>query len=73
MTPVDPVTPVETKDQISEMWRHVLEEGHRTSLSRLPGSHRCTLCEIPFNGVGGVVTRIAGRSSSPQNPHLCNY
>ena len=60
-------------NETTELWRHVLEVGHRTTLSHLPGSERCTLCEMPFNGVGGVVTRIAGRSVSPQNPHLCNY
>ena len=59
--------------EVADMWHHVLVDGHRTPLSRLPGSHRCTLCSMPFNGIGGVVTRIAGRSTSPRNPHLCNY
>jgi hypothetical protein len=51
-------------NEATEMWHHVLVTGHRTTLSRLPGSHRCALCSLPFNGVGGVVTRMAGRSTT---------
>jgi hypothetical protein len=60
-------------NEATEMWHQVLVHGHRTGLSRQPGSHRCALCSLPFNGVGGVVTRMAGRSTSQRNPHLCNY
>ncbi len=51
-------------NEATEMWPHVLVTGYRTTLSRLPGSHRCALCSLPFNGVGGVVTAMAGRSTS---------
>jgi adenylate cyclase len=39
----------------------------------LPSPPRCKLCNAPFGGPGGVVTRLVAYSSSPLNRRLCNW
>jgi len=45
----------------------------RPVIKRLPRSPRCSICYIPFKGVGGLLFRnIFGVESSKLNPKLCN-
>ncbi|HET7237691.1 MAG TPA: hypothetical protein VFI76_01605, partial [Terrimicrobiaceae bacterium] len=45
----------------------------RPILRRLPKSPRCGICYIPFEGIGGTISRIFLRAErSRLNPHLCN-
>jgi adenylate cyclase len=61
------------------MWRGMLD-GSDPSLKklrggwhRLPGPPRCKVCAAPFNGVGGVVSRVLQHKHKlPGNPLLCN-
>lgn len=59
--------------QNEAMWREVLLHGHRHRLAILPGSPRCTVCRVPFQGVGGVVSAMAGLRPSRKNPNFCNF
>lgn len=38
----------------------------------IPSDPRCRLCNAPFSGVGGLVTRLSGRGRSRGNPHFCD-
>jgi len=45
----------------------------RPFFKRLPESPRCSICYIPFEGIGGNFSRIFLRvERSRLNPHLCN-
>jgi len=60
-------------DEITEMWRSVLEGGYKDAVSFFPGSPRCSMCAIPMGGIGGMIVKlIRGRSPSPKNPNMCN-
>ena len=40
----------------------------------LPADPRCQICYIPFNGVGGFLSRrLLDVKPSQLNPHMCNY
>jgi adenylate cyclase len=76
------------KRQLEEIWRYYLTTGDmpkamgapwfmarslKPLIKRLPSDPRCRLCDLPFNGLGGFVTRsILGVSASTLNPHVCN-
>ena len=60
-------------DEITELWRSVLEGGHKDAVSFLPCSPRCSMCRIPMGGMGGIVAKvIRGRSPSSKNPNMYN-
>ncbi len=81
--------PSEHQRQINEIWRHYLTTGDmpkeagapwfmarglRPLIKRLPSDPRCRLCDLPFEGVGGFVTRtLLHVNTSTLNPHICNY
>ena len=54
------------------MWRDVLTRGHRSRMAVLPSSPRCTICQMPFGGIGGTVVRLIGRRPSRKSSNLCN-
>ena len=62
----------EVDPQVEVMWRDVLEHGHRSKLAMLPGHARCSMCSIPFDGIGTPIVRLAGHKPSRKNPTLCN-
>ncbi len=40
----------------------------------LPAAPRCQICYIPFNGIGGFLSkRLLDVKPSQLNPHMCNY
>lgn len=61
--------------EITEAWRYTLVEGHEDRPSSyLPGSHRCSMCLIPMNGIGGALMKtLRNRTASRKNPEMCNY
>jgi adenylate cyclase len=38
----------------------------------LPSHPRCRMCGALFGSIGGIIMRLAGKRSSPRNPHFCN-
>ena len=64
--------PQDNQPDVDAMWRELLTHGHRTRLAILPSSPRCTVCLLPFGGVGGTITRMLGRKPSRKSPNLCN-
>lgn len=45
----------------------------RPIIKRIPKSPRCRICYLPFEGIGGYLTRnFLGIQASTLNPHLCN-
>ena len=45
----------------------------RPLVKRIPKSPRCRICYLPFDGIGGYITKNFLRvESSTLNPHLCN-
>ncbi|MDP6667625.1 MAG: hypothetical protein QF357_09545 [Dehalococcoidia bacterium] len=58
----------------TEMWREVLEDGHRdVPSSFLPGSLRCGMCQVPMGSVGGTLMKLLrGRTPYRKNPWMCN-
>ena len=45
----------------------------RPIIKRIPKSPRCRICYLPFDGIGGYVTKTFLRvEPSTLNPHLCN-
>ena len=72
-TPSDPgPTPVE-----SEHWRRLLtgEDASLRSLRRvwhrIPHGPRCKVCGAPFEGAGGLFTRVVQHGRSTANPTMC--
>src|SRR5688572_6275070 len=73
---------------IKEAWRSYLEEGEmpaymqapwyerkifRPLIKNMPQSPRCDFCYIPFNGIGGKLSRLFWDvEPSKLNPHICN-
>ena len=42
-------------------------------MHHMPSDPRCTLCNVPFEGIGAPVVRaLTGRTRSRMNPNLCN-
>lgn len=78
----------DSKRQLEEAWRYYLTTGDvpkdmgapwfmarglKPLIKRLPSDPRCRLCDLPFHGLGGFVTRsFLGIKVSPLNPHICN-
>jgi adenylate cyclase len=63
----------ETDPKAEAIWRDVLLHGHRHRLSFLPGSMRCTGCNIAMKGLGGrIVQATSGIHQSRKNPNFCN-
>ena len=60
---------------ITEIWRKTLVEGHEDRPSSLlPGSHRCSFCLVPMNGLSGALMKaLRNRTVSRKNPEMCNY
>jgi adenylate cyclase len=45
----------------------------RPLIKRLPQNPRCNICYVPFEGIGGNLSRIVFHTGrSKLNPHLCN-
>jgi adenylate cyclase len=45
----------------------------RPFVKRMPKSPRCDICYIPFEGIGGQISRVFWKvEPSKLNPHLCN-
>ena len=45
----------------------------RPFIKRIPRSPRCRICYLPFDGIGGYLTRtLLGVEPSALHPHLCN-
>lgn len=45
----------------------------RPIIKRIPRSPRCRICYLPFDGIGGYITKtFLGVEASTLNPHLCN-
>ena len=77
-----------SKAIIKEAWRSYLTTGDmpanleppwferkafRPLIKRLPKSPRCDICYIPFEGIGGRLSKsLLGVEPSKLNPHLCN-
>jgi len=73
---------------IAEAWRTYLTTGRavkgfrqawferpifRPVFRALPAAPRCQICYIPFQGVGGFISRrLLDVKPSPMNPHMCN-
>ena len=78
----------EQKQEVTAIWQYYLTTGDmpkglgspwfmarrfRPYVKRLPSDPRCRLCDLPFQGVGGFVTRsFLGVVPSSLNPHMCN-
>ncbi len=76
------------KQEVIALWQHYLTTGDmpkdvgspwflgrrfRPYIKRLPSDPRCRLCDLPFEGLGGFVTRsFLGVVPSNLNPHMCN-
>src|SRR4026209_273071 len=68
------------KDNISQMWHDwyvtdafAVEKRLYGFFRILPHDPRCTLCNAPFHGIGGmVVGALYGRKQSSLNPRFCN-
>ncbi len=76
------------QQQVKAIWHHYLTTGDmpkglgvpwfmtrafKPLIKRLPSDPRCRLCDLPFQGLGGFVTRsFLGVIPSSLNPHMCN-
>jgi adenylate cyclase len=73
---------------ISEVWHTYLTSGAKVRgmhlpwfehpalkpvFRALPAEPRCQMCYIPFNGIGGFISkRLLAVKPSPMNPHICD-
>jgi adenylate cyclase len=70
--------PTSEPDLVSEQWRQILTEGHRSlvwgrrMMRALPSAPRCKVCNNPFAGFGGRLVSLAGFHRSRKNPNLCS-
>ncbi len=63
----------EADPKIEAIWRDVLVNGHKHRWAFLPGSMRCTGCNIAMKGLGGSIVRAtSGIRQSRKNPNFCN-
>lgn len=89
MTQHDHAEDPAARQRLQEMWRHYLLHGEmpedvagtpwfmarpfRPFIKRLPSDPRCYLCDLPFEGAGGVITRLFLKiKRSDLNPRMCN-
>lgn len=62
----------------TEAWRLMLTGTHpqmrsgRTFWGRVPAKHRCKMCNAPYDGVGGYVSKVRGRGPSNWHPRICH-
>src|SRR5215217_1373318 len=60
-------------------WQALLVDGYeplrkaQRVFRRLPRDPRCKLCQNPFEGIGGKLFGLIGRTPSRKNPNLCQY
>lgn len=61
-----------------EQW-HAILTGRSPAMQRgrhvfslIPSDPRCKLCNAPFSGIGGLVSRVVGRRRSRANSGFCN-
>jgi adenylate cyclase len=71
---------------VEQMWHHYLTHGDsphyfgplgyrdfRKLMKWLPQNPRCSICYVPFSGIGGTIAKLAlGRDRSTLNPSICN-
>ena len=61
-----------------ELWRTIFAVGHPELLKqhwlhrKLPQRPRCRLCLVPFEGIGGWLMRMRGKTRNSRNPNYCN-
>ncbi len=62
-----------------EIWRMVLTVPHAGKSRRwrlmgiIPSNPRCKLCNMPFRGVGSMLTHFMMGGQSKKNPRYCDY
>jgi adenylate cyclase len=67
------------KPTAAEMWEQMLTGSYprlntmRRMWGALPSPPRCKLCNAPFRGIGGVLTRTIAYGPSPLNRRLCKW
>ena len=77
-----------SEEEIKRTWRHFLSTGDmpenvhaswferkslRPLIRRMPKDPRCSICYIPFKGIGGFLWKTFFRvEASKLNPHMCN-
>lgn len=66
------------QDAGSEAWRLMLSGEHplirkgRRFWGMVPSDPRCKMCNSPYKGLGGVISRMRGRGPSNWSPNLCH-
>ncbi|HSA99672.1 MAG TPA: adenylate/guanylate cyclase domain-containing protein [Anaerolineales bacterium] len=86
---INPPEDRQSEDLATQAWRTYLTTGRMVKGMRqlwfeypflrpffrvLPADPRCQICYIPFNGVGGFLSRqLLDVKPSQLNPHMCNY
>ena len=62
----------------AEAWRLMLTGDHpqmrsgREFWGRVPARERCKMCNAPYDGIGGIVSRMRGRGRSNWHPRICH-
>ena len=71
--------PIETDPEANtEAWRLMLTGEHptmrsgRTFWGHIPARERCKMCNAPYDGIGGVVSKMRGRGPSNWHPRICH-
>lgn len=65
-------------DANAEAWRLMLTGEHpqmrngREFWGRVPAKVRCKMCNAPYDGIGGVVSKMRGRGPSNWHPRICH-
>lgn len=60
------------------VWRRIFRDGdrrlhdYRRMVGWLPSPPRCNVCRLPFDGIGGQLMRLRGRTPSHRNARYCN-
>ena len=55
-----------------EAWRDILTKPHWSPFAWLPSDPRCSMCRVPFGGIGGRISSLVGQRPWNKNPSLCN-
>ena len=64
-------------DANTEAWRQMLTGEHpqmrkgRAFWKWVPAKERCKMCSAPYDGIGGIVSKIRGRGPGNWNPRIC--
>ncbi|MEK6221656.1 MAG: adenylate/guanylate cyclase domain-containing protein [Chloroflexota bacterium] len=88
MKETSPAPPLKLDNRNAEIWHKYLTEGPKVNEMELPwfehsffkpiframpAEPRCQFCYIPFNGIGGFLSkRLLEIEPSNLNPHMCN-